>query len=265
MLKIVVIDDENAALNTFLGGVIDRVDFSYQMFCNDPLSSIEYVKKNHVDVAFIDICMPIINGIELALKLIEIQKSILIVFISSYAQDKAMIRESVGENLVGFCPKPYDTDDLNLYLQRARERINSVKEVKITMFGEFDVFLDNIPVKFTSKKSKELMSLLVDRNGGYVSMESAILSLWPDNNPENGKRLYRDAVYKLRRDLIKVGLDIIDFGWAKLRIIISDNIKCDYWEYLKNNTQQYNGAYLCSYEWSLDTQNFLDNLYPQKD
>jgi hypothetical protein len=67
-------------------------------------------------------------------------------------------------------------------------------------------------------------------------------------------------VYKLRKDLGEYGLNIVEYGRAQLRVL-SDNLKCDYWEYIKEKTPYYQGIYMAGYDWSLDTQTTLDELY----
>lgn len=264
-MKIIVIDDEIAALNTFLLGLIDNSDLEYNMFNNDPLASIDYVKNNNVDVAFLDINMPIINGVDLAKQLINANKNIKIVFISGYAHDEEKIKKKLGDNLLGFYYKPYEKEILQKLISNVNLEVCKEREIFIKTFGYFDVFIDGKAVKFSSSKSKELLALLVDRNCGNLIMDSAIALLWPDNNAENGKRLYRDSVYKLRKDLLSINLNIVDFGRAQLRLINTGNIRCDYWDYLKEKTPLYGGNYMQCYDWSIETQNLLDSLYKEQE
>ena len=70
----------------------------------NPEEALLFVQENAVELAFLDIKMPGMNGIELAVKIREICPSILIVFISAYDE---YIRDS---NLIGgdyYIVKPY--------------------------------------------------------------------------------------------------------------------------------------------------------------
>lgn len=259
-MKIIVIDDEIAALNTFLMYIVDKADFEYSMFNNNPVASIDYVKNNNVDVAFLDINMPLVSGVDLAEHLIAANAKIKIIFISGYAHDEDKIREKLGENLLGFCYKPYDMEALHILINKVKFEIKKERDIFIKTFDSFDVFIDGKAMKFNSGKSKELLAMLVDRNGGYLTMDTAITFLWVDKNIANSKRLYRDAVYKLRKDLLNENLNIVEFGRAQLKLI-SENIKCDYWDYLKEKTAFYHGSYMPCYDWSIETQSILDNLY----
>lgn len=259
-MKIIVIDDEIAALNTFLYGIVDRADVECNMFYSEPLASLDFVKENKVDVAFLDINMPTVNGVELAQKLIETDSRIKIIFISGYIHDEDEIKRKVGDNLLGFCYKPYNTDVLHRLIRTALLNVDNGMNVEIKTFGNFDIFIDNQPIKFTCTKSKELLALLVDSCGGYISMDYSISRLWPDKFIGNSKRLYRDALYKLRKELSNNDLDIIETSRAQIRLK-TDNIKCDYWDYRKCKTPYYNGIYMAGYNWSTDTQYVLDELY----
>ena len=51
-MKIIVVDDEMAALNTFLPNVVDSLNIECKMFMNSPRAALEYVRINKVDAAF---------------------------------------------------------------------------------------------------------------------------------------------------------------------------------------------------------------------
>lgn len=254
-MKIIVVDDEFAALNTFLYHVIDRYDIEIKMFMKNPLDSLEYTQKHTVDAAFLDINLLDVDGIELAEKLIDIQPDILIVFISGYTFDKEAISKRIGHNLLGFCNKPYKPEILDKYLMK----IHSAKNrpvIYIKTFGAFNLFLNDRPILFLSSKSQELLALLVDRNGATVTMGEAICSLWPDYPLEKSKILYRDAVWKLRKTLKENGLEeLVEFKRALL--YVNKIYPCDYWEYLKHPNDTFDGEYMISYDWSISTQNRL--------
>lgn len=43
------------------------------------------------------------------------------------------------------------------------------KRIVIRTFGYFDIFVDGETIPFSCKKAKELLALLVDRRGGFVT------------------------------------------------------------------------------------------------
>ena len=105
-MKLIIVDDEIAALNNFLGKIVDNTAVEYTMFNSDPLLAVEYVRKNKADAAFLDVRMDAVNGVDLAEKLLAECPGIKIVFISGYEQDEASIKDRLGDALLGFCYKP---------------------------------------------------------------------------------------------------------------------------------------------------------------
>ena len=50
--------------------------------------------------------------------------------------------------------------------------------IYIRTFGYFDVFVNGTPIAFRHEKAKELLAVLVDRRGGYVTAREIIACLW---------------------------------------------------------------------------------------
>lgn len=80
----------------------------------------------------------------------------------------------------------------------------------IRTFGYFDVFVDGVPILFRSEKAKELLALLVDRRGGYVSSSEAISILW-ENEPlsDQTRSRYRKVAMRLKDTLEQFGVSEI--------------------------------------------------------
>ena len=257
-MQIAVVDDERPSFNTFIDSLVDESDIDCKWFQNNPLYLLEYIENNNIDIVFLDINMPIINGIDLAKKLMEKKSDIKIVFISGYEQDEKKIKEDFGNNLIGFYHKPYEVEDLNKLLSKYSGEIK--KEIKIRCFGQFNIFINNKPVYFESKKSKEILAILIDSKGGFVSMDKIISLIWPNVNFDHGKTLYKDNVYRLRRTLKKYGInDIMEYGRAQLAIN-TKNIYCDYWNYLNNGDSIFLGDYMTEYDWNNITIANLINI-----
>lgn len=260
-MKIIVVDDEMAALNTFLPNVVDSLNVECKMFMNAPRSALEYCRKNKVDGAFLDIVMPEINGVDLAERLIAVCPEIKIVFISAYAQNEEEIVGRIGSNLSGFCYKPYDTNKI-LSLISAIGKDEEKPELFLRTFDAFDLFVNGVAVNFTSSKAKELLALLTDANGSYVSIDTAIGNLWADKNAEFGKRLYRDAVCRLRMTLKDAGAEgLVTF--ERGRAVINTRIaECDMWTYIKEGGV-FSGRYMPQYDWSIITESALEQRKKQ--
>ena len=256
-MTIVVVDDEISALTTFLVNVVNETKVDYKFFQNNPKECLSYVETNKVVGAFLDINMPEMNGLDLAEALLKITPAMKIVFITGCAFDVESIEKTFGEHLLGFAYKPFDTDVLNRYIDLIYSA-SFKPAIVYHCFGHFDFFVNGRPLEFYSSKSKELLALLVVYQGANVSMDDALCHLWPDKTTDLAKRLYRDAVWKLRKLLSENGLlFLVNFRRAHLALL-PDYGQCDYWDYLAGKNRDYHGEFLLNYDWSFDYQNRLD-------
>ena len=131
-------------------------------------------------------------------------------------------------------------------------------------FGYFDLFVDGKPLHFTNQKEKELLAILIDRNGGTLSAEEAISILWEDE-PYGEKQLsrYRKLASRLKSTLAEVGCDDIIITSHGVRHIDVSKIECDYYEVLSSNSKfikLYQGIYMLNYSWAEETTASLNRL-----
>jgi PAS domain S-box-containing protein len=131
------------------------------------------------------------------------------------------------------------------------------KGVFARTFGHFDLFVDGLPVIFSSNKEKELLALLIDRRGGTLSTSEAISYLW--ENEEVSERVssrYRNLAMKLKNTLKKYNIDHIIINNHGIRSINVPAITCDYYELLAGNEfykNNFHNAYMTDYSWAEET------------
>lgn len=258
-MNIIVIDDEPAPLLAFSSNIFDNSQISANMFSLQIDDALDFAKNNVCKAVFLDINMPTINGVDLAEKFIKISPNIKVIFITGYAQDIADIKQRIGDNFFDFCYKPYDPITLQTILSNLINEKTIVVHLKT--FPHFDCFIGNILVDFNRSKSKELLALLVDRRGSTVTLGDAISHLWSDKEMPLAKKLYRDAICRLRLTLKKYHiLHIVKIGRARLSLNIQ-YCTCDMWDFIDGkNYSEFLGEYMHPYEWSVDREYFLNNL-----
>lgn len=253
-MKIIVVDDELSALHAFLNEIIGETGVEYK-FCRDDADAVcDYVSKNAVDAAFIDVNMPGINGIDLARRLITVSPDLRFVFTTGLSVTESDLPENVRERTAGFLYKPYNATRLRVLLSLIGDK---KRVLKAEMFDTFDCFIDGRRIAFSSAKSKELFALLLAYNGKTLTMGDAIAHLWPDGETDKSKILYRDAVWRLRKTLEKEGVNCVEWRRAALSVDRS-LISCDYWDYLITGKGNYNGEFCKLYDWSVDYLAQLD-------
>ncbi len=164
-------------------------------------------------------------------------------------------------SIKAFCVPKKITSDSPRYILLHRVKDNYVNtspdkaDVMIRTFGYFDVFVNGEPISFRNKKSKELLALLVDRRGGYVSSAEAISFLW-ENEPANSVTLsrYRKVALRLKNTLEEFGIShIVETSNGNRRVVVQ-SIKCDLFEYLFDGKRNlFKGSYLTNYSWGETT------------
>lgn len=134
----------------------------------------------------------------------------------------------------------------------------SDRRIAIRTFGFFNVLIDGQPVAFQHEKAKELLALLTDRQGKFVSAGEIISCLWEDEPVNNNTRgRCRKAVYQLRETLARYGLEnCIESTSKGYRRIRTEMIDCDLYRYLAGESasmRAFRGAYMLDYSWAEQT------------
>lgn len=262
-MNIIVVDDELFALDDFQYTCSKLTEITELHTFNNPADAINFAKCSPVDVAFLDIEMPIMSGIELARRLHNIDEDIKIVFVTGFTE---YALDAFGVDAIGYVLKPYSAEMIEQSIKKASliMRSHSQKKISIKTFGHFDVFVDNRIVHFASAKSKELLALLVDRQGGTVSTEQAISTLWESREyDESVQSLFRKVLKSLRVALSEAGISEILIDARNQRSVDTSIFDCDYYDLLKHNkkaAKDYYGQYMSEYDWAQNTKNRLDDL-----
>jgi len=138
-------------------------------------------------------------------------------------------------------------------------------KVSIRTFGYFDVFVNDKPIPFRNKKSKELLAILIDRRGGFVTSEEAIGFLWEDE-PSNSVTFsrYRKVALRLKNTLEEYNISNILETVDGKRRVVPETFNCDLYDYLTGK-EEYNslfkGSYLSNYSWGETTLGELTDIY----
>mgnify|MGYP003292911956 FL=1 len=106
-MRIIAVDDEFLALEDFEDtcrevGITDEI-----IKFNNPLDAMSFAATNKVDIAFLDIEMPVIKGIELARRIKAINRNVRIIFATSYGN---YALEAFGVDAVDYVMKPYEPE-----------------------------------------------------------------------------------------------------------------------------------------------------------
>ncbi|MBO7303427.1 MAG: response regulator [Clostridia bacterium] len=240
-MKIIAVDDEKIALEALAGAIKAVVAEDEVISFRYPEDALDYIKENPCDIAFLDIEMAGMGGVELAEELKKYNTEINIVFCTGYGnyRDKAFDLHASG-----YLMKPITPEKVKHELENLRRPILEKKRLKVQTFGNFEVYLDGKPLAFKYRRTKELFAYLIDRVGALCSVGEIIGVLFED---EGGRE---DYFQKLRRDLLSTISDVdcekvIVHKRGMLGVVISE-VQCDYYDCL-NGKKDFNTSYMGEY------------------
>ena len=282
MFKVIAVDDEQNALNRFERMISQDDRLSLLSTFTNPLDALEYVKTNHVDIAFLDIEMPEMTGLELAENLLDYNPYIEIVFVTAYNQ---YALEAFRAHATGYLLKPLSREDFKAQIDIMEKKLKKDHTPKddrlfVNCLGAFSIRKnpeDGENIRFRTSKAEELLAFLIHSEGRPRSKDMILDNLWPDADIDKAANNFRVTCTYIRSTLADLGyLDILLRDHDDYSINIS-RINCDYIEFRKkvNNVSAlsldeaqraaglYKGPYLENrfYDWAEDARGWLENRY----
>lgn len=232
-MNVIIIDDEMPSIErlSFLIKQDGRLDIVNTF--TDANSALEYLKQNSVDIVFSDIDMPEMNGITFGKKLLEYSPHTILVYITAYGE---YALEAFSNYAMGYLLKPISLNTLSKLLTKLlpspQKSVNPIT-IKVKTLGDFSLSYGDTPIKFRTKKAKELFCFLLHHEHAWVSSDKIMYALWQDK-PSNLARTHLHTCLSYCRKAFKdVGLNnIIEYDLSSYRI----NLSKVWWDYsvLKN-------------------------------
>ena len=248
-MKVLLVDDEKLQLLR-LEGVVKKIlpDAEILTYIN-PLEAFSENEKSQIDIAFLDIEMPGLNGVMLAKKLKAINPKINIIFVTAYDN---YAREAMKIRASGYVSKPVSETKVKEEVEALRYpvELEPTKDLEIKCFGNFEVFYNAKPLRFSYSKSKELFAYLVDREGSAININELNAVLWEEDH----KSYLRNLIADIQKTLKDVGCQDVFVKSHNGYSIDVDKVKCDAYEYKKGNPdaiRMYRGEYMIQYSWPI--------------
>lgn len=125
MYKVLIVDDEEIIRH----GLAERVDWAAIGFtlvgaCADGREAMDVADRERPDVVLTDICMPAVDGLELALWTQEHLPLAIVVILSGYDEFE-YAREAIRRNVAEYLLKPVSAKDIRALFLRLRDRLDS--------------------------------------------------------------------------------------------------------------------------------------------
>ena len=257
MVKIVCVDDESIILRQTIEQCrqLSRVDdvIGFQR----AESALEWFGDNTADVALLDINLPDMNGIALATRIKEKSPDTAIIFVTGYSEYAV---DAFKIHAAGYLMKPVTQETLAAEIDHALSLyghsipVTHSAHIAVQTFGNFEIFVDNKPVKFARSRSKELLAFLVSRRGDQVSRNELHNVLYSDREYDRPMQKQLDVMIRsMRETLVEYGIGEILMMNRGLLSIRPELIDCDMYRLTDGDpvaVNSYRGEYMTGYSWA---------------
>lgn len=253
-MNILVVDDESILLKHLIKILSDIIPSAEITGFSQSDKAIEFANDNKIDIAFLDIQMIGMTGVELAAVLQESYPKMNIIFTTGY---DSYALDAFKLNASAYLLKPITKDSVIKALENLRYPIVDKYEIRTRFqcFGNFEVFVDSKPVEFKFSKTKELLAYLVYKRGALCSNEEIISVLWEDfsNHSSYFKQLRQD----LNKTLCDLDCENIIIRQRGKTAIAADLIECDYYKYLEGEPASVK-EFMSQYPWAEEVTGLLN-------
>ena len=256
-MKIIAVDDERIALEGLLDVISEAAPTAELTGFEYPEDALAFMNDHDCNIAFLDVEMAEMSGVELAEQLKLRNPDINIIFATGFEEYR---KEAYDLHASGYLTKPITVEKVKKELGDLRRPIPNRKRMRVQTFGNFEAYIDGKPIAFKYSKTKEVLAYLIDRKGALCTSAELQAVIFED---DGGHESYMKS---LRRDLLET-LDTAGCGnviaqqRGKLGVM-PDNLDCDYYDWCdgKYTGIMWHGEYMAQYSWSEYTAGVLERM-----
>lgn len=256
-MRIFAIDDEQPMLHALHNAIAEAEPESEIFDFKNAKGVLEAIDEGVApDVVFSDIQLPGMDGLDLAVRIKAAVPNARIVFVTAYMQYAAeAYRKHINEYISGYVMKPVDAASIRDELDHMPESPQPEPDkLQARCFGSFEVFWRGEPLKFGRQQTKELLALLIDREGASCSAEEISAAMWEDESDlRAAKTRIRKIVSDLKSTLSAIGMSDVLIRSSGQAAIRRERIDCDYYRMLDgdmNAVNSFRGEYMSQYSWA---------------
>ena len=253
-MRIMCVDDEPLALKMLEMSVQKaKPDAEVKSF-RKPRELLEAARQDGCDIAFLDIHMRGMNGVELAKELKGVNPKMNIIFVtgfSDYAGDAMSLHAS------GYIMKPVNKEKIERELSDLRFPITPKSNalLRVQCFGNFDVFTpDGAHVRFERSKAKEVFAYLVHKQGSSCTTRELFAAIFEDEPYEKKlQNLLQTYIYAMIKSLKAVGAEEAVVRSYNALAVNPEVLDCDYYRFKELDAgavNAYQNEYMSQYYWA---------------
>lgn len=240
-MNILIADDEPILMEMMEQNVTEALPLADVHVFSSAVKAVEFARTTSIDIAFLDVNMPVMNGLEAAKELQSLNPKVNIIFCTGYSEYMADAWKLYAS---GFLMKPVLPEDILEVIKNLRYPVEEEKKVTFHCFGNFEVYYNGKPVSFQFQRTKELLAYLVDRDGVDLTTKEIMAGAFEDS-------ISRAYFFQLRGDLIqtfeKLGVsDVLRMSRSHLAVERS-KVTCDLFDFLDGRDTRRPKEYMTQY------------------
>lgn len=261
-MRVIAVDDGRVALGVLAEDIAQAEPDAEIITFTNPYDAIAYAETAKCDVAFLDIQMYGMTGLELAKRLKDITANMNIIFVTGYSEysvDAFSVRAS------GYVLKPSTPQQVRTELDNLRFVLDAPKpttHIRVQTFGNFEVFSGACPIRFERSKSKEIFAYLVDRRGAGCTVRELAAVLFEDREYDSSiKNQIQTFISSMMKTLAEAGAENLILRRFNSLSLDINQIDCDYYRFLNwdiSAVNSYAGEYMNQYSWAEFRAAFMD-------
>ncbi|TCT15397.1 LytTR family two component transcriptional regulator [Natranaerovirga pectinivora] len=186
MINVLICDDDQYTVKVLKKVIEENPQVKEIHMAKDGEEALSIVKKNDIDVAFLDIDMPIMDGLEAAKLMMSFNSDIKIIFVTAF-QDYAF--NSYEMRAYDYILKPIDFSRVSENVERIIQESHSdkfeasLKDNDILMIKEKQdyIFVNMAEINYIEKDNKDLLVHTYDKSYTTRSNLGEIESKLPKN------------------------------------------------------------------------------------
>jgi len=182
-LSLLYVEDEDElreSVETYLSKLFTNI-----MVAKNGQEGLDLYKKQQYDIVISDIQMPIMNGLDMAQKIKEINQDQEIIIVSAYS-DSSYFLDSIRVGINGYIIKPIDYIQMNKELYKSAKNLLQVKE---------NINYKNNLEKMVTQRTEKIVAMEAEKIKNFETTILSFIEMIEDRDTYTGGHSQRVATY----------------------------------------------------------------------
>lgn len=264
-MTIFTADDEPLALELLTETVRAAAPEARIAAFSKPSLLLEHAQNEAGDVAFLDVQMRGMSGVQLAKRLKELNPRINLVFVTGYEEYAG---DAMALHASGYILKPVTLKAVQAELGDLRHPVvpKAKALLRVRCFGNFEAYAaDGGRVRFERTKAKELLAYLIYRSGSACTVKEIAAVLFESEPYDQKRRNYvQKIISSMLRALKVAGAESVVVKNYNSLAIDAARVDCDYYRFSELDmaaVNAYSGEFMAQYPWAEFVIGYLEDVY----